>query len=81
MSKENLAAEICQEADKFEADMLVMATTGWGSVRKKLFKGGSVANYVVQMSLLPVMLVPTAKNEMKMQERRQSIRRDSNASG
>jgi len=78
--KENLASEICQEADKFETDMIVMASTGWGGVKKKLLKGGSVANFVVQMALLPVMLVPTAKNEARMQERRASIRRDSNCS-
>ncbi|XP_063714029.1 uncharacterized protein LOC134841894 [Symsagittifera roscoffensis] len=78
--KENLAHEICQEADKFEADMIVMASTGWGGVKKKLLKGGSVANFVVQIALLPVMLVPTAKNEARMQERRASIRRDSNCS-
>ncbi|XP_075239851.1 uncharacterized protein LOC142335297 [Convolutriloba macropyga] len=78
--KESLAIEICQEADKFETDMIVMASTGWGGVKKKLLKGGSVANFVVQMALLPVMLVPTAKNEARMHERRASIRRDSNCS-
>ena len=78
--KEALASEICQEADKFEADLIVMASTGWGGVKKKLLKGGSVANYVVQMAFLPVMLIPTIKNDLRLQERRASIRRDSNTS-
>ena len=47
---------LMEEADKLNASMIVMGTRGYGMVRRTIL--GSVSNYVVHHSKVPVTVVP-----------------------
>lgn len=51
----NPGPAICEEAGRIDADLIVMATHGRGSLRR--FWLGGVADYVVRHSAIPVLLV------------------------
>ncbi|HTL06386.1 MAG TPA: universal stress protein [Gemmatimonadales bacterium] len=48
--------EICEEASRLEADLVIMATHGRGTFRRMWL--GSVSDYVIRHMAVPVLLVP-----------------------
>lgn len=48
--------EICEEASRIEADLVIMATHGRGTFRRMWL--GSVSDYVIRHMAVPVLLVP-----------------------
>jgi len=53
--------EICEEAGRLDADLVVMATHGRGAFQRMWL--GSVADYVIRHLTAPILLVPPARGE------------------
>lgn len=55
---------ICDAAEKFGPQFLVIGSHGWGAMKRALF--GSVSTGVLHHATCPVLVVPSAKTELEI---------------
>lgn len=65
--------EICIAADKFEPELIVLGSHGWGVMKRMLF--GSVSTGVLHHTSVPVLVVPApvADGTKKQEEAREEV--------